>query len=199
MSDTLGALATEPKAMAGPPMARLWSGFRAWRRNVDGAVAIRSSTMSGSKRTRGPSPSTVGARLGQQAAGLGVQEVHADVAQDPQRREVDGLELVLRHDLGGSHPQRRLGPRALLGDQAAPPALAASPAPPAATSGVAPALATQLRPCPRLGRAVLGRRQLGPGLGGGFGHGGPSSPLVRPRLGPVGPPRRQLPEQSSRE
>ena len=136
----------------------------------------------------------VGPRLGQQAAGLRVQEVHADVAQDPQRREVDDLELVLRHDLGGSHPQRRLGPRALLGDQAAPSALAASPTPPAAPSGVAPALATQLAAVLRAGGS------LGPGLGGGFGHGGPSSPLLSgPASVPVGPSRRQLPEHSSRE
>ena len=55
----VGALATEPKAMWGPPISNVWAGFRAWSLKVAGAVVIRSSTMSGSNRTLGPSPSTV--------------------------------------------------------------------------------------------------------------------------------------------
>ena len=52
-------------------------------------------------------------------AGIGIEEVHADLGQDAQRRDVDRLELVGGDDLGRRVAHPRLRPRPLLGQQVA--------------------------------------------------------------------------------
>ena len=52
---TFGGLATEPKAMKSPPIVSVWAGLRECSWNVDGHVAMRSTTIAGSKRRRSPS------------------------------------------------------------------------------------------------------------------------------------------------
>ena len=66
----------------------------AWRVKVEGAVRIVSVTMSGSNRTRSTARPDVGAGALQEIAGTLVEEVHPDLGQDPEGRDVDRFELV---------------------------------------------------------------------------------------------------------
>ena len=62
----------------------------------------------------------------EQVARLGVEEVHPDLGQDPERPEVDRLQLVGGDRLGRAVRHPRLGPRPLLGQGVASVALAAA-------------------------------------------------------------------------
>ena len=173
--------------MWSPPMVIVRSGFQEWSRNDAGAVAIRSVTMSGSKRTRAPSPVDVGAGRPQQLAGLGIEEVDADVAQDAQRREVDGLQLVLGDHLRGPQSHASADPRgaAPAGPGRAGPARRRDVGAPAA--GVAPrdwsssrSLTSPLSPPFRVLRATLDAAWLVP-------HSGTIPPTGPTRCAPGGP------------
>jgi len=61
----------------------------------------------------------VGAGVGQLAAGGVVEEVDAGLGEDPQRRLVDGLELVVGHGTDGVEQHPGLLPRWLFGDDVA--------------------------------------------------------------------------------
>ena len=65
-----------------------------------------------------PHAERVGRRLGaggaQDLARVRVEEVHPDLGQDPERAQMDRLELVGRHDLGRAEPDPRLRPGWLL-------------------------------------------------------------------------------------
>ena len=95
-------------------MVSVWAGFQACSWNSDGHVVMRSMTIAGSKRTR--SPSTSAPASASRLAGLRVEEVHPDLGEDPQRRLVDRLQLVGRHDLGRRVAQPGLGEWPLFGE-----------------------------------------------------------------------------------
>ena len=61
----------------------------------------------------------VGTGGAQELAGVWIEEVHADLGEDPQRRIVDRLELVGGHRLHRAPPQPRLLEGSLLGECAA--------------------------------------------------------------------------------
>ena len=77
----------------------LRSGFRACRSNRDGACATSSSTWAGSRRTSPGRPVDRRAGPPERVKRPVAEDLHPDLGQDPQRGEVDRLDLVGRQDL----------------------------------------------------------------------------------------------------
>ena len=97
---------------ADPDVVRRVPGVQRERRTARSRST--SVTMSGSKWTRCVPGSTVAPGRHQQVARFGVEEVHPDLGQDPERPDVDRLQLVGRDRLGRAVRHPRLRPRALL-------------------------------------------------------------------------------------
>ena len=112
-------------------MVSVRSGFQEWSRKDSGAVAIPSVTKSGSKWTRALSGSTSAPATLSRSRDSGSRKSIPVLAEDVQRREMDGLELVLGDDLRRTQTHRGLPPgplfRQVMGG-------AVGPAPPAAAA-----------------------------------------------------------------
>ena len=133
-----------------------YAGLRAWSVNRDGAVRIRSVTMSGSNRTRCEPGSTLAPAARSTSRALGVEEIHADLgrARAASRDGSTRARRPRRPRWAVAHP--RLGPRPLLGGSALracasrPPARRRrSPSPAAVSMSVTP-----VSPSWRLGRTI---------------------------------------------
>ena len=114
-STMFGGLPTEPNAS---PVAtdrecvcRVPGVQRERRRRMSDQLGRPARGRSG----RGRRPVDLGAGGREQVTRLRIEEVHADLVEDAQRRVMDRLELVGRHDLGRSVDHARLGERALHG------------------------------------------------------------------------------------
>ena len=180
-----GALATEPKAMAG---RRRWRGCgRGSRRasvNVDGAVAISSSDhvrveahplAVAARRRRRRRPAGGGPRASRKSMPMSRGCAATRRGSTRARRPTRPRRVASATSAGPTAVARGPGCAARPRCPAARPRLPAGPA--GGPRRVAPALATQLAAVlPAIDRAGgRGRDTLGPGLGGSFGHGGPSS------------------------
>ena len=121
---------------------------------LDGAVATSASTWAGSSRTLRVEPIDRRAGAGEGVERPVAQDLDADLGQDPKRRLVDGLDVVVRQDLERPERVDQPSPRQLRETRR----LAARP--PLRTAGRARQLLRRARDRPRRMLRRAGRRAI---------------------------------------